>query len=174
MQKLCLLALLFVASSDALMLSTSVRGRSVKASEKSRPADVKKTVRRSSMIQMVSTWRPLFLPRANRNFASLPHDPNNHRLTVTGFSLCCTQGEQSTRRQNEWKYVKGINDYGKEQTYMYLAERKGSEDDLMGTPLSEMAGLDLGRWSFVATPYFIALFAPLALCTLSIGSKYIA
>ena len=49
-----------------------------------------------------------------------------------------------------------------------------SEDDLMGTPLSEMVGLDLGRWSFVATPYFIALFAPLALCTLSIGSKYIA
>ena len=60
MQKLCLLALLFVASSDALMLSTSVRGRSVKASEKSRPADVKQTVRRSSMIQMVSTQQPLF------------------------------------------------------------------------------------------------------------------
>ena len=76
--------------------------------------------------------------------------------------------------QNDWAYVKGINDYGKEQTYMYLAERKGSEDDLMGTPLSEMVGLNLGRWSFVATPYFIALFAPLALCTLSIGSKYIA
>ena len=68
-------------------------------------------------------------------------------------------GEQSTRRQNEWKYVKGINDYGKEQTYMYLAEREGSEEDFMGTPL-----VDLGAWSFLVTPYYFALFVPLPLC----------
>lgn len=72
-------------------------------------------------------------------------------------------GEQSTRRQNEWKFVKGINDYGKEQTYMFLAEQEGSQDDFMGAPV-----VDAGDWSFFFKPYFLVLFAPFVLASLAV------
>lgn len=34
--------------------------------------------------------------------------------------------------------AQGVNDYGKEQTYMFLAERANSEDDLMGKPIVDL------------------------------------
>merc|ERR1740138_2042070 len=75
-------------------------------------------------------------------------------------------GEASTKKPNEWKYVKSINDYGKEQTYMYLGAKDGSEEN--SAPLSAPL-LDLGDWSFLVKPYFILLFSPLALCAVAIG-----
>ena len=38
--------------------------------------------------------------------------------TAARPALSVSMGEASTKKPNEWKYVKGINDYGKEQTYM--------------------------------------------------------
>merc|ERR1711990_1074180 len=58
-----------------------------------------------------------------------------------------TMGEASTKKANEWKYVKSINDYGKEQTYMYLGAKDADEDTpstLASKPLLEYLGVDLG------------------------------
>lgn len=88
------------------------------------------------------------------------------RRAAAPASTSPVMGEQSTRRQNEWKFVQGVNDAGKEQTYMYLAEREGSEEDFMGTPIfGEEA---LGGFSFLGKPYFIALFTPLLLAILAV------
>ena len=77
-------------------------------------------------------------------------------------------GEQATKKENEWKYVKSINDYGKEQTYMYLAERESDPD---GPNAALGKGLvDLGPWSFLTAPYMLALFAPFTLCAVYIIS----
>merc|ERR1711990_174724 len=71
-----------------------------------------------------------------------------------------TMGEASTKKANEWKYVKGINDYGKEQTYMYLGAKDDAAED--SAPLSKPL-IDLGDWSFLLKPYFVILFTPSAL-----------
>ena len=63
---------------------------------------------------------------------------------------------------SEWVFVKGINDYGKEQTYMFLGPKK---DAAVEKNAAEEA---LGEWGFLASPYFIALFTPLVLCALTI------
>ena len=82
-----------------------------------------------------------------------------------------TMGDTSTKKWNEWKYVKGINDYGKEQTYMYLGAKKDAADD--SAPLSAPL-LDLGEWSFFVKPYYIILFTPLLLAGAYIvsGAKF--
>ena len=70
--------------------------------------------------------------------------------------------------RGRWKYVKSINDYGKEQTYMYLAERESDPD---GPNAALGKGLvDLGPWSFLTAPYMLALFAPFTLCAVYIIS----
>ena len=80
-------------------------------------------------------------------------------------------GEQSTKKENEWKYVKSVNDFGKEQTYMYLAERSG---DANGPSAGLGRGLiDLGDWSFLTAPYFILLFTPFALCAVAILGGFV-
>ena len=82
--------------------------------------------------------------------------------SVRSRSASIVMGEMSTKKENEWKYVKSVNDFGKEQTYMFLAAKDG---DANGPSASLGRGLvDLGDWSFLTAPYFIALFTPLALC----------
>ena len=79
-------------------------------------------------------------------------------------------GEASTNKENEWKFVKGINDYGKEQTYMYLGAKDNSED---GDSFLSKPIIDLGAYSFILKPYFIALFTPFALCVAYLVSERI-
>merc|ERR1711907_230501 len=81
-----------------------------------------------------------------------------------------SMGDVSTKKPNEWKFVKGINDYGKEQTYMYLGAKDNVEE---GTaPLSKPI-FDLGAWSFLTRPYFILIFSPFFLVsTLLLGDFF--
>ena len=73
-------------------------------------------------------------------------------------------GEASTKEANEWKFVKGINDYGKDVTYMYLGAKDKADDG--SSPLSKPV-LDIlpEEWNFLLKPYFIMLFSPLVLAT---------
>ena len=64
-------------------------------------------------------------------------------------SSAVSMGEPSTSKWNEWKYVKSINDYGKEQTYMYLGPKDNAEDG--SSPLSAPL-INLGAWSFLTKP----------------------
>uniref|UniRef100_A0A7S0J254 Uncharacterized protein n=1 Tax=Calcidiscus leptoporus TaxID=127549 RepID=A0A7S0J254_9EUKA len=70
--------------------------------------------------------------------------------------------------RTEWKFVKGINDYGKEQTYMYLGKAEGKAkfaDPVANSLIDESAaeGLIGLLWE---KAYLLALFAPALLCTL--------
>ena len=76
-------------------------------------------------------------------------------------------GDVSTKKWNEWKFVKSKNDYGKEQTYMFLGPRDDVDDD--SAPLASPL-VDLGSWSFLVKPYFIILFTPFALAAFAVLS----
>jgi len=70
--------------------------------------------------------------------------------------------------RTEWKFVKGINDYGKEQTYMYLGKAEGKAkfaDPVANSLIDESAaeGLIGFLWE---KAYLLALFGPALLCTL--------
>jgi hypothetical protein len=74
--------------------------------------------------------------------------------------------------RKEWKFIKGINDYGKEQTYMYLGERSddGSGQfawDPLGTSDNETLAF---LWK---NAYLVALFTPFALAVLYAVSKLV-
>ena len=102
--------------------------------------------------------------------ATLQVQPGARMLrTAARPALSVSMGEASTKKPNEWKYVKGINDYGKEQTYMYLGAKDNSEDGSspLSKPLLSYAGIDLGSFSFLTAPYMVILFAPLAYCLLA-------
>ena len=62
--------------------------------------------------------------------------------------------------RKEWKYVKGINDYGKEQTYMYLGAKEGKR--FLFSPVGEEGPL-ADIWE---KAYLGAIFGPAALCGL--------
>ena len=81
-------------------------------------------------------------------------------------TLTVQMGDVSTKKPNEWKYVKGINDYGKEQTYMYLGPKDNTEDgdSALSRPILDI--LPEG-WNVVLKPYFILLFTPFVLAILA-------
>merc|ERR1740138_1158167 len=79
-------------------------------------------------------------------------------------------GEASTKKANEWKDVKSINDYGKEQTYMFLGAKDDDEETYStaaSKPLLSYLGLNLGPFDFITAPYFIVLFSPFLLCAVA-------
>merc|ERR1711907_544616 len=51
---------------------------------------------------------------------------NNRAVLQSSMSRSAmvTMGEMSTKKENGWKYVKSVNDYGKEQTYMFLSAKE--------------------------------------------------
>merc|ERR1712032_1086646 len=65
--------------------------------------------------------------------------------------------------RTEWKFVKGINDYGKEQTYMYLGEKEGQRFawDPFGCAEDETLAL---LWE---KAYIVALVSPLILASIA-------
>ena len=86
------------------------------------------------------------------------------RAQGTRSATSIVMGEASTNKWNEWKFVKGVNDYGKEQTYMYLGAKDKADDG--SSPLSKPV-IDVlpEGWNFLLKPYFIMLFSPLVLAT---------
>ena len=86
------------------------------------------------------------------------------RAQATRSATAIVMGEASTNKWNEWKFVKGINDYGKDVTYMYLGAKDKADDG--SSPLSKPV-LDIlpEEWNFLLKPYFIMLFSPLVLAT---------
>merc|ERR1712032_887768 len=65
--------------------------------------------------------------------------------------------------RKEWKFVKGINDYGKEQTYIYLGEKEGQRFawDPFGCAEDETLAL---LWE---KAYIVALVSPLILASIA-------
>uniref|UniRef100_A0A7S4MK90 Uncharacterized protein n=1 Tax=Prymnesium polylepis TaxID=72548 RepID=A0A7S4MK90_9EUKA len=77
----------------------------------------------------------------------------------------------------DWKYVKSINDYGKEQTYMFLGAKEGATDweEFGGVnPVAAALGIDGTAFEFLVAPYFIALFTPFLLCTAYLLPTFLA
>merc|ERR1719258_700296 len=66
---------------------------------------------------------------------------------------------------SNWQYVKGINDYGKEQTYMYLGS-DGSGRKAVWWPFGDDVSQDSTLGLVWEKAYLIPLFAPGALAGL--------
>ena len=100
--------------------------------------------------------------------AALQVQPGARMLrTAARPALSVSMGEASTKKPNEWKYVKGINDYGKEQTYMTLGENTSEKFAYDPLGFADDPTLSL-IWQY---GWAIALFTPFTLTAIYVVAR---